>query len=284
MMIIPLTASAGYLEMKDGAKIYYEDHGSGQPIILVPGWTLTTKFWQANVPELAKEFRVITIDPRGAGNSTKILTGHTVKQYAQDIRELIEQLGLRDVTLCGHSLAGAVILSYWQQYSQDSRLKALGIIESDPSAMSPAEWNSHWAKNYNIEGMGKAFNALVADQHKAATAFVYSMVHDPAGVSDDNVEWMASELCKTPPWIGIALATDYLVSDYTKILPTITVPTIVFGGVSKVFSKGIEQGRYIASQIPNATFVPFEDAGHLLFYEKPEQFTKALREFIKGVK
>ena len=59
---MPAIGSAAYLEMKDGAKIYYEDQGSGQPILLVHGWTCSTKFWQRNSPELAKEFRMITID------------------------------------------------------------------------------------------------------------------------------------------------------------------------------------------------------------------------------
>jgi len=107
VLCIPATASAAYLEMKDGAKIFYEDQGHGQPIVLVHGWTCSSRFWQENAPELAKEFRVITIDLRGHGNSSKILTGHTISQYARDVREIIEYLALRDVTLAGWSLGGA---------------------------------------------------------------------------------------------------------------------------------------------------------------------------------
>ncbi len=90
-------SAAEYLETKDGAKIYYEDHGKGEPILLVHGWMCSSKFWEKNVHELAKDFRVVTLDLRGHGNSSKTLTGHTIAQYARDVRAVIEHLGLRNV-------------------------------------------------------------------------------------------------------------------------------------------------------------------------------------------
>lgn len=68
-------STANYLEAKDGAKIYYEDHGDGRPILLVHGWLCSSKFWQKNMPELANEFRVVTLDLRGHGSSAKTLAG-----------------------------------------------------------------------------------------------------------------------------------------------------------------------------------------------------------------
>ena len=65
--------SALFFETEDGAKIYYEDHGKGDVILLVHGWMCSSKFWRANVPELAKGFRVVTIDKRGHGYSSKTL-------------------------------------------------------------------------------------------------------------------------------------------------------------------------------------------------------------------
>src|SRR5208337_1031980 len=118
--------------IRDGARIYYEDRGQGQPILLVHGWTCSSRFWQKNVAELAKEFRVITLDLRGHGNSSKILSGHTIAQYARDVREIIELLQLEDLTLAGWSLGGPVVLSYYDQYRDDSGLKALGLIDIAP--------------------------------------------------------------------------------------------------------------------------------------------------------
>src|ERR1051326_6842314 len=119
----PCAMSDSFFETQDGAKLYYEDRGKGDVLVLVHGWMCSSRFWQANVPDLAKAVRVVTIDFRGHGFSSKTLSGHTVPQYARDVRAVIERLDLKNVTLAGWSLGGAVVLSYWQQYADDHRLK-----------------------------------------------------------------------------------------------------------------------------------------------------------------
>jgi pimeloyl-ACP methyl ester carboxylesterase len=279
---LPLLCSAEYLEMKDGAKIYYEDHGQGQPVVLVHGWTCSSKFWQRNAPELAKEFRVVTIDLRGHGNSSKILSGHTIAQYARDVREVMQKLDLKKATLVGWSLGGPVILSYYQQFGSD-RVKALGLVDSNVFPFSSAEWSGHALRNYNYDLMHATFAADAADPKKFATAFTYRMFKD-GKASDKDVEWIVAELLKTPIWISIAIYSDFTMSDYVKVLPTVKIPAIVFAGDSAVFKNSLAQGKAVAAQIPNSTFVPIEDGGHLLFYEQPEKFNRALASFMKGLK
>ena len=169
--------AAHHLETGDGSKIYYEDHGEGQPILLVHGWMCSSKFWQKNVPELANIFRVVTLDLRGHGNSSKALSGHTIGQYARDVRTIIEHLGLRDIVLAGWSLGGPVVLSYYEQYSKDSHLKALGLVDAAPFPFSPAAWNSHALRNYNYDGMNATFADYAADPRKFAIAFTTRMFH-----------------------------------------------------------------------------------------------------------
>jgi non-heme chloroperoxidase len=271
------------LKTSDGATIYYEDHGRGQPIFLVHGWTCSSRFWQRNVPELSKQFRVITIDLRGHGNSSKLLTGHSILQYAQDVRAVIDHLGVKDITLVGWSLGGPVLLSYYQQYRNDSRVRALGLIDTDPFPFSSAEWNAHGLKNYDYDGMNAMFSAYTADPKKFATAYTARMFKD-GKVTDSDLEWITAELSKTPPWIAVAVYSDYAMSDYAQLLPTIKIPVIVFAANSGIFKTGIEMGKSIAAQMPNSTFVPFEDAGHLLFFEQPDKFNQALINFIRKSK
>lgn len=87
-----MSARKAYCETPDGAKIYFEDQGQGQPLVLIHGWLCSSKFWVKNVEKLAKDFRVISVDLRGHGNSSKILSGHTISQYAQDVRTVIMHL------------------------------------------------------------------------------------------------------------------------------------------------------------------------------------------------
>ena len=79
------TVLGKYLTLSDGAKLYYKELGQGDPIILIHGWPCSNEFFRKNIEELAKTHRVITPDLRGYGNSSKILSGHTMIQYGKDI-------------------------------------------------------------------------------------------------------------------------------------------------------------------------------------------------------
>lgn len=269
-----------YFITSDGAKIYYEDYGKGDPILLIHGWTCSSEFWRSNIPELSENNRVITMDLRGHGNSSKILYGHSVTQYAKDIRALIEHLSLTDLTLLGWSLSGPVVLSYWEQYASDSRLQGIGIIDSTVCPFSPSAWNSHGLKNYNTGAMHEGFKALTDNPGKYAEGFTKRMFKDET-IPAEDIEWITREIRKTPPWIAIAIFSDYLLCDFTGVLQTINIPAIVFAADSGIFQDGIEQGKYIASRIPDCMFVPFEKSGHMMFYEEPAEFNAALLEFTK---
>lgn len=273
--------AADYLETEDGAKIYYKDQGEGQPIVLVHGWLCSSRFWKKNVPELAKTFRVVTFDLRGHGNSSKTLAGHTIAQYARDVRELIEHLKLEETVLVGWSMGGAVVLSYYEQYGRDGRVKALGIVDATPFPFNPADWNSHALKNYNYDGMNATFADYTADPRQFAMAFTTRMFKQKP--SDADMDWVVAEMMKTPAWIAEAVYSDFVMSDHAKSLPAIKVPVIVFAANSGVFGNGIAMGQAIASQVPRGTCIPFEDAGHILFYEQPQKFNAALADFVKAL-
>jgi pimeloyl-ACP methyl ester carboxylesterase len=281
-LVFPSMSAAEYLETKDGAKIYYEDNGKGQPIVLVHGWLCSSKFWQKNAPELAKEFRVVALDLRGHGNSSKTLSGHTIAQYGRDVRAVVERLDLRNFTLVGWSLGGPVVLSYYEQFGMDGRVKALGLVDSSPFPFSPADWNNHLLKNYNYNAMNATCFALASDPKKFATAFTGRMFKQKP--SDSDLDWVVTELTKTPPWIAIAIYSDFVMSDYAKILPRVKIPLLVFAADSGVFPKGIAMGKALAAMAPRGTFVPIEDGGHMLFYEQSQKFNSTLAGFVKGLK
>ena len=150
---------AGFVETDDGAHIYVEKAGRGRPVLFLHGWAMSRRFWRRQCEELRADFQVITMDLRGHGNSSKILHGHTVPRYAKDVHSVIEALELNGVTLIGWSLAGPVVLDYWQNFDSD-RIAALGLAEMTPFPFSPEDWNSHGLKAYNMDGMNAAFQEL----------------------------------------------------------------------------------------------------------------------------
>ncbi len=275
--------AAQVARMRDGARIYYEDRGQGQPILLVHGWTCSSRFWQKNVDELAKEFRVVTLDLRGHGNSSKILGGHTIAQYARDVREIVELLQLEELTLAGWSLGGPVVLSYYDQFRDDSRLKALGLIDTAPYPFSSAPWNSHGLKNHNYDALNAVFAAYAADPLQYAAAFTRRMFKGGTA-SDEDVRWISAELTKTPPWIAMAIYSDFVMSDHARILPALKLPVAVFAADSGIYQEGIKMGRSMAAQIPRASFYPSRTAATCCSTSSPRSSTRRSRAFIGEVK
>lgn len=278
----PISGLTAMLETDDGALIYYDVKGEGQPILFVHGWTMSSNVWKKQVDALSGQYQVITMDSRGHGNSSKTLKNHEVPRYAKDIRVVIDHLKLKEVVLAGWSLAGPVVLSYWQQFGDD-KIKALALVDMTPFPFSPEKWNTHGLKNYNYDGMNRTFKVFAEDRQKIGTGAVKKMFKN-GEPSEEDLAWVVNEHLKTPTSIAIAIYSDYLMRDFTPVLKTITVPTIVFSANSPLFKQSIETGGWVSEQISNAKFVPFDDAGHFLFYEQSEKFNDALVGFIKDIK
>lgn len=268
---------SGYFHTSDDAHLYYEVRGNGSPLLLVHGWQCSHVFWQKNVDVLAEDFCVITLDLRGHGNSSKGLHGITIKQFAKDVHDLIEYLKLDKVVLMGWSMGGPITLSYFKQYG-DEHLNGLGLIDMTPFPFSPEPWNTQGLHGYNIDGFNAQVHRLIHDRLAYFETFAANIFRD--GKRPAGTEWVIEEFKKLPPWISTAIYSDYLSSDYTDVLSKITLPTLVVNANGPVFADGINQGKYIASQIPQGKFVPFTESGHMLFYEEADKFNKLIKDFV----
>lgn len=267
----------GYFHTNDDAHLYYEVRGTGNALLLVHGWQCSHVFWQKNVDELARYFCVVTLDLRGHGNSSKGLHGITIKQFARDIHDLIEFLGIDNVVLMGWSMGGPTVLSYYQQFGCE-HLNGLGLIDMTPFPFSPEKWNTQGLHGYNIDGFNAQVNKLIHDRLAYFETFAANIFRN--GVRPADTDWVIDEFKKLPPWISAAIYSDYLSSDYTGILPQISLPVLVVNANGPVFTDGINQGRYIASQIPQGRFEAFTESGHMLFYEEADKFNALVKDFV----
>lgn len=264
----------GFFHTADDATIYYEIHGEGQPLLLVHGWGCSMRFWQRNVPELSKYFQVVTLDLRGTGRSSKGLHGLTISQMATDVHDLIHYLYLDHVILMGWSMGGPIVMSYWKQYNEHRHVAGMGLIDMTPAPFSAAPWNSHSLRNYNAEGFNNFQQSLLNDKEKFIDSFIVNMYPDhkvPAGT-----DWVKDELMKQPAYIGMATYSDYCYNDFTPILKTIDVPTLVFAGNSAIFPRSEEQGAWEAQEVQNGKEITFDKGGHMLFYVEADKFNRAI--------
>lgn len=266
---------SGFMTTSDKARIYYEDRGKGPALVFVPGHMCTTKFFKKNAEELEKDFRVVTFDPRGFGNSSKVLHGNDIERHADDIRELIEFLDLNDVILMGWSLAGSAVVTYANKY-KEFRLKALGLIDCCLFPFSPDDWNSYNSKNYNMDDWNQKYRLWVTDPDAYYDNFLMRIKEY---LSDEEISMVRDEISKTPPWIGYALHSDWCHTDAERYLKELTVPVYIAGGNSKGHS--MSMGRHYNEVIRSYHELhEYEKGGHILFWVEAQRFNETIRGFI----
>lgn len=124
----------------NGADLYYEDHGKGQPIIFLHGATAGLRYFEPQLTGMAGEHRPIAVDFRGHGRSEKTEFGHSIRHYARDIRAFLEQREIDDVILVGWSMGAIVSWEYIHQYGTN-RLRAVVDVDMEPSPVKRADYD-----------------------------------------------------------------------------------------------------------------------------------------------
>src|SRR6266699_2353618 len=148
--------------------LYYEDHGSGKPVVLIHGYPLSGASWEKQVPMLlAADHRVITYDRRGFGKSSQPSEGYNYDTFAADLRQLVTQLKLQDFTLVGFSMGGGEIARYFGKSGSKGVSKAVFISSVPPYLLKTAD-NPDGVDAGVFDGIQKA---VAADRYAFFTEF-----------------------------------------------------------------------------------------------------------------
>ena len=139
--------------------LYYEDHGSAKPVVLIHGYPLSGASWEKQIPVLVDEgFRVITYDRRGFGKSSQPTTGYNYDTFADDLHSLITYLKLQDIALVGFSMGGGEVARYIGRYGSKGVSKAVMIGGVPPFLLKTAD-NPEGLDSSVFEGIQKAVAA-----------------------------------------------------------------------------------------------------------------------------
>lgn len=265
-----------FLVTSDGARIYYEDRGKGIPLVLVPGFMCTTRFYDRNVPKLSEKYRVITFDSRGSGLSSKTLQGNNLKRHAQDLKELIDFLDLDQVVLMGWSLGASVVCVYAELF-KEYRLGGIGMIDAFISPFAHGEWNQYKFAGYKVKEYISGRSLWFTDPEKYNQYF-FDTVACPE-LTDEDKKWILEEISLTMPWTGIELHLDTCHTDAIAYVEHFTVPTVVFAGNSKGIpaSVSVEACRRMKCR---HEYHYFDHGGHMFFYSDADTFNRLVDEFI----
>ncbi len=259
----------GFVEANDGVRLNYEDTGRGKPVVLIHGGGLSKGWWSKQIPVLGRRFRVIAADTRGNGRSDKTPWGHRTARYAMDVREIIETLGLHEVTLVGWSIGARTVLSYIELF-RDYRLKGVVLVDEVPSIEvhdppdDPPEPETGPPPADETERKRRQFRSMFVS----------------LDVSDEELDILLEESRDNTPAQGVTLGPDYRAQDWRPLLPSIDLPVLITtGGKSGAFPGC----KYMSEHIPGARMEVFERSGHVLFFEESDRFNAVVAGFVDSL-
>ncbi len=265
-----------YVDLEDGLELYYEDQGEGQTVIFLHGVWMSSQFFKKQVPYFSEAYRTITLDLRGHGQSTHTPYGHTISNYAKDVKAFIEKLDLRDVVLVGWSMGAFVIWEYLHQFGEEN-IKASVIVDE---LASDFKWPDFEMGAFDFPALTHIMREIQTNRVTFLEGFVPLMFKEE--VPSDEMKWMMEEVTRLPESIASAVLFDQSVVDCRPYLSDITVPTLLcFGREEKLIP--VAAGVHLREHLSNAVLEIFEESCHCPFLEEPEHFNQVVDGFIRSL-
>lgn len=276
------TFKEGSFTTNDGIKLHYLEAGSGNPLVMIPGWSQSAMEFKYQLTGLSDKYHVYALDMRGHGESAKPNHGYRIQRLSADVHDFLVANNLGGVTLAGHSMGCSVIWGYWEQYGSD-RLSKLILVDQMPMITSNPAWSPQELEDAGAIFDGKSLfdnvNALAGpDGVKTTEGFIRGMFTKQYPV--DAVNWVIQENLKFPREYAARLLFDHATNDWRDLIPAINIPTLVVGGKASLVPW--KSQVWIGKQIKGAKTEIFEEnegGAHFMFMENPEKFNRLVNEF-----
>jgi non-heme chloroperoxidase len=263
-------------------ELYYEDHGSGRPVVLIHGWPLSGRSWEKQTSALLEAgYRVITYDRRGFGESSKPTFGYEYDTLAADLHALLTKLDLRDAALVGFSMGGGEVARYVSKYRRERVSKAAFVAAIPPFLLKTAD-NPEGVDRPVFDGIQKG---LVADRPAFLSQFLQNFFNvDVLGgkrISDDFVRLSWNIASGASPAGSLACVSAWL-TDFRADLAKFDLPTLVVHGDSDRIVPLEVSGRRTAAAVEGSRLVVLKEAPHGLNWTHAEELNAALLDFLSG--
>jgi non-heme chloroperoxidase len=261
-------------------EIYYEDHGSGRPVVLIHGYPLSGRSWERQQPELlAAGFRAINYDRRGFGLSSQPTTGYDYDTFAADLNTLLDHLALDEVDLVGFSMGTGEVTRYLAKYGSGRVRKAALLGAIQPFVLKTDD-NPEGVDGSVFEGI-KA--AIVADRYAYFKDFFDNFYNvDKLGgtrISDQALQASFNVAAGASPYATYACVDTWL-TDFRADLATIDVPVLVVHGTEDRILPFESTAKRLPELVPGLKLVSVEGGPHNIGWTHPEEVNKALLEFL----
>lgn len=265
-----------------GGALYYEDQGSGYPVVLIHGWPLSGKSWEAQVGPLVEAgFRVITYDRRGFGASCRPWEGYNYDVMAQDLDDLLKALDLKQVTLVGFSMGGGEVARYVGKYGTQRVAKAV-FAAAVPPYLFKTDDNSEGAVTQ--KDLEEKQAGVKKDRQAFLEEFTQKFFTPKGGklaVSEDQ-RLFAKGIASTASPKGTHDCVEaFSCTDFRGDLAKFNIPTLVLHGDSDQTVPFEVSGQRTHAMVKGSSLHVIQGGPHGCNVSHAEEFNRALIDFLK---
>ncbi|OLT08953.1 bromoperoxidase [Kocuria sp. CNJ-770] len=264
-------------------ELYYEDHGSGQPVVLIHGYPLDGSSWEKQTVALLEAgHRVITYDRRGFGSSSKPTTGYDYDTFAADLNAVLTHLDLQDAVLVGFSMGTGEVARYLGTYGSARVAKAVFLGSLEPYLLQTDD-NPTGVPQEVFDGLAAA---VTADRYAFFTEFFGNFYNADTFLGTDRLSQEIVDASKNIAFRSGAVASvaaqPTWLTDFRADIPRIDVPVLIVHGTADNILPIDATGRQFTKALPEARYVEIEGAPHGMLWTHALEVNEALLDFLAG--
>jgi pimeloyl-ACP methyl ester carboxylesterase len=263
-------------------EIYYEDHGAGQPVVLIHGYPLSGRGWDKQVPALLEAgYRVITYDRRGFGKSSQPASGYDYDTFAADLNTLLEHLDLRDAVLVGHSMGTGEVTRYLGRYGPARVAKGVLVAPIPPYLLQAGD-NPDGVPQAVFDGFAQAARADTPAWMKGFLDNFYNVDTLRGTLVSDQAYQASWNLAVTASATAAVACIATWTTDFRDDLPEIGVPMLVIQGDADQVLPLDKTGQRLPGLIKDVQLIIVEGGPHAIPWTHAGQVNTALLDFIRS--
>ncbi|GLO65440.1 MULTISPECIES: alpha/beta hydrolase [Oceanobacillus] len=265
-----------FVEVEENVKLYVSDSGGKENVLVfIPGFTFTSEVFHHQVSFFSNNYRVIVIDPRSHGKSTKTAHGNDYLTHGMDLHKVLQSLRLTNIHLVGWSFGCLTVWEYVKQFGSDN-IKSTILIDMPPKSLSVNE--NDWIEG-RLDDMAHVYHASLRDE-KGQKEFIKSYSENvmiQRKLTESELDWIIDQSLLTPPYVAASLFASGLFSDYRTEARQLSLEIPTLFVLAEHWSDVAEP--YMKQLAPTAKIEVF--GGHMMFWEYPEKFNALVKNFLE---
>ncbi|GAB3643563.1 alpha/beta fold hydrolase [Spirosoma arcticum] len=262
-------------------KLFYTDQGTGNPVVLIHGWPLSHEMWDYQMAELPKHnLRVVAYDRRGFGKSTQTWDGYDYDTLADDLKAVLDELDLHNVTLVGFSMGGGEVARYMARHG-GARVSKVAFVSAVTPYLLKTDTNPDGVDKDTFDTMVENINKDRADFLQTFGKMFYgvNLINHPVSQAHLDGDFARAYVASHKATVDCVRA--FSETDFRNDLTQIRVPVLIVHGDGDKTVPIESSGELTANALPNAQYLVYDGAPHGLFVTEKDRLNDDLLTFIQ---